>query len=907
MSGHRRSRIAVAVTAIIASVQFATAAELADTVALDITAQSLDRALLRFSEQTGIQVLMSTEIVEGKTTRGVRGQLTAEQALQQLLEGSGLQFRPIDRRAVTIAEKAGSVGADASIASNNTRVAWVQEGQGVSGNQASNDVQPAFVGAQQESASDGRKQSLEEVVVTGSHIRGAQNLSSPVITFDRNDIEAGGFTTTQQLIQKLPQNLNNVSDATQANLNGGVGYAANPNGTAVNLRGLGGDATLVLLNGRRLAAAGNGSYVDISLVPISAIERVEVLTDGASAIYGADAVGGVVNLVLREDFEGRETQVRYGSVTDGRHNELQASQTIGHSWGSGSGFLTYDFLHRTRLESRDRSQLFAPTVMPTTTLLPEQKRQGALAVLNQNVSEGIELSSSVFFAQRNSEMSNTLDFGVLMLQDSFVDARQLGATSGLRVDLTNDWQVRVSGVFDETQSRFQLFDGLTGSRLLSTTNAFSVWSADVAADGPLTRVPGGDMRLALGVHTRSEDLRQDSGPIYQAQLDRDNKAVYAEVLVPWFTGLNRRTGLEHLELTVAARYEDYSDFGHSFNPKVGLAWSPMRGLNMRGTWGTSFKAPLLNQMTHTDSVFVMDGMFRNEFGTTPVLQVEGNGVNLGPEESRSWTVGFDFTPEMLPQLSLSITYFDIDYEERISAPLPSDPTGILLDPMYASVVTRDPDRAAIERFISGALSVTCFSYVTYDYCDATDMANSVTAIVDGRLRNIAGLQMNGFDFSAGYRFSMAGGDWGIKVSGSKLLENRKQLVPGGPQVDELNNVWMPVDLRLQSALSFSRGGLNVLAAINYTDEYQDSRAEYVGTPLWRSHVSSWTTVDLTVNYDLASFLPNQWSVQPKFTLSAQNIFDREPPYVANYNGFRYDGANASALGRFVSAQFGLRW
>ena len=115
------------------------------------------------------------------------------------------------------------------------------------------------------------------------------------------------------------------------------------------------------------------------------------------------------------------------------------------------------------------------------------------------------------------------------------------------------------------------------------------------------------------------------------------------------------------------------------------------------------------------------------------------------------------------------------------------------------------------------------------------------------------------------------------------------------------------DFRVRNTLSFSREALSVVAAINYTDEYRDTRTYYVGTPAWRSNVSSWTTVDLTVNYDLGSVWPSAWSVQPKLTLSALNVFDRDPPYVANGNGFRYDGVNASALGRFVSVQFGLRW
>lgn len=876
------------------------AQDLSQQIEFNIPPKSLPAAIIEFSKQTGVQVVTAGEDVSTLATQGVSGRLTISEALQRLLSGTELRFRPIGDSTVALVNSAAET----------TRVDE-QHGFRFARVAARSTAENNAARAQPSSSEDTRAErvELEEVLVTGSHIRGATSLSSPVITFDRQDIEAGGFTTTQQLVQKLPQNLNSVSDTTQANLNGGVGYAANPNGAAVNLRGLGGDATLVLLNGRRLAAAGNGTHVDISLVPLSAIERVEVLTDGASAIYGADAVGGVVNLVLRDDFEGFETRVRYGSVSSGDHNEWQAAQTVGHSWGSGHAFVSYDYLRRTPLASADRRHLFSSTNMPSTDLVPGQKRHGAIAVFDQALSDRVELSGNVFYAQRSSPISYTYNFGMELPQEQEFDVEQLGGALGLKVDIGSDWQARVSGVIDRTNSRNQLFNGLTRQRTFSIENDFRVWSVDVAADGPVMRAPGGDVRLAIGSHARNEDFRQDSGPDYQAQLDRDNKAVYAEVLVPWITASNRRAGIEHLELTLAGRYEDYSDFGNTFNPKIGMAWSPVRGLNVRGTWGTSFKAPLLNQMTHGDLLYLMDGMFRDEVGLTTALQVTGNGVNLGPEESRNWTAGFDFTPQYLPQLSISATYFNIDYEDRINQPLPAeyDLPGILLDPNFASIVTRNPALAEVEQLIAGAISTTCYSYITSDYCNSADEAGRVAAIVDTRLRNLSSVKMDGIDFTVGYRLSTKAGEWGISIAGSKLLSNRSQLIAGVPPISELNNVWVPVDLRLRNTLSYSREPLSIVAAINYTDGYSDSRPQYIGSSEWRENVSSWTTVDFTVRYDLSSLWRGVRSAKPTLTLNALNLFDRDPPYVANFDGFRYDGVNANALGRFVSAQIDLRW
>jgi outer membrane cobalamin receptor len=102
-----------------------------------------------------------------------------------------------------------------------------------------------------------------------------------------------------------------------------VGY-----GAGVNLRGLGSDATLVLVNGHRLSPTGAGNFVDISQIPVGAIDRIDVVTDGSSAIYGSDAVGGVVNIRLRNDFDGAETRLQYGSMADGGPDEYGVEQTF---------------------------------------------------------------------------------------------------------------------------------------------------------------------------------------------------------------------------------------------------------------------------------------------------------------------------------------------------------------------------------------------------------------------------------------------------------------------------------------------------------------------------------------------------------------------------------------------------
>src|SRR5690606_16722344 len=114
-------------------------------------------------------------------------------------------------------------------------------------------------------------------------------------------------------------------------------------GSSINLRGLGNASTLLLLNGDRPPLGGfGGVFGDISLIPASAIERIEVIADGASAIYGSDAVAGVVNVIPRLRFEGAETSLRYGTA-DGDSQDVLASQILGRGWDSGHAVLAYEF------------------------------------------------------------------------------------------------------------------------------------------------------------------------------------------------------------------------------------------------------------------------------------------------------------------------------------------------------------------------------------------------------------------------------------------------------------------------------------------------------------------------------------------------------------------------------------
>ena len=203
---------------------------------------------------------------------------------------------------------------------------------------------------------------IEEVIVTGSYIKGTPgDAPSPVQTLSRDDIVISGVSDASEMIRNLeiasgsdtaPQN------ATRFNGNSGSGLAN------VNLRGVGPTATLVLMDGKRLPNAAQkladgDRFVDINSIPITMIERVEVLKDGGSAIYGSDAIAGVVNFITRQDFEGFEITGKFQGTSEGS----QEDTTLGAIWGwaSDDGYTNFvvggEYFDRGQLEMSERRDL----------------------------------------------------------------------------------------------------------------------------------------------------------------------------------------------------------------------------------------------------------------------------------------------------------------------------------------------------------------------------------------------------------------------------------------------------------------------------------------------------------------------------------------------------------------------
>lgn len=283
----------------------------------------------------------------------------------------------------------------------------------------------------------------DEIIVTGTLLRGAAPVGSNAITVAAEKLQSTGATTVNELLATVPQVTNLFNNVPTARL----GVASNQiQVVRPNLRNLAGEtsssaSTLVLFDGHRISPVGvTQNAIDPDIIPSIAIERVEVVTDGGSATYGSDAVGGVINFITRKRFDGLKVTANYGFAND--YYQVAAGALVGKDWGSGSIFAAYNYQHNDALFGRDRdfvrdvdflsgnltprgrfcspgnvqigSNVFAlPGLISTTpntcdpsddsTVVPRSTRHGALVGLHQELADWLTVDLRGFYGERKSE------------------------------------------------------------------------------------------------------------------------------------------------------------------------------------------------------------------------------------------------------------------------------------------------------------------------------------------------------------------------------------------------------------------------------------------------------------------------------------------------------------------------
>lgn len=208
----------------------------------------------------------------------------------------------------------------------------------------------------QEEPKTEKDEEVEKITVTGTRIINALPTERLMI-FDAKTIEDSGASSVESLLQMLPSNSNSGNSSTGISGSGaaktGGNSEFNDNGaSSPNLRGLGANATLVLINGRRPAtsASGRGASTDIASIPVDAIDRIEIYAGGASAIYGADAVGGVINIIMKKDYAGTSVSLRYGDSSSNA-DDMSMSIQSGFDWDTGNAVFNARYAEQKAIES----------------------------------------------------------------------------------------------------------------------------------------------------------------------------------------------------------------------------------------------------------------------------------------------------------------------------------------------------------------------------------------------------------------------------------------------------------------------------------------------------------------------------------------------------------------------------
>ncbi len=360
-----------------------------------IAPMRLSDALSTFARNSGIQVVYVSTIADGLRTKGAPAGLEPDAALRALLDGTGLSYRFINPRTVTIRSSQAEApadeatppmsGEDRRAVDGTLRLSLVPEGSTAADEKEAADEQKRGergVVKEESSANDAESAQL---TVTGTRIRGLLGEQSiqPVLTITREQIERYGISSLGEIFRYIPQvsSFELGQEIQSPSLIGTPGIDVTSNRITATLRGAPLGGTLLLVNGRRVPKTGqsgglqgNDAY-NLGGIPLSAVERVDVLLDGASAVYGADAVGGVINVILRKNYRGTEARINYENTFDSDVSVRTVALTHGFSTGKLSALVSASWEEagsmmwsdRWFLKSFDRSFLGGPNLVSASS------------------------------------------------------------------------------------------------------------------------------------------------------------------------------------------------------------------------------------------------------------------------------------------------------------------------------------------------------------------------------------------------------------------------------------------------------------------------------------------------------------------------------------------------------------
>jgi iron complex outermembrane recepter protein len=579
------------------------------------------------------------------------------------------------------------------------------------------------------------------------------------------------------------------------------------------LRNLSPDQVLVLVNGKRRhttatltteSKLGKGtSPVDFNSIPVGAIQRIEVLRDGAAAQYGSDAIAGVINVVLKDASQGGEATATFGqnrtdfkptgeSVNDG--DTLFASVNSGFNLGSGFLNLTAEYRDRdqTLRSGPDQIPFFENQTPPNLALLGTQTHKAGDGQIEDilfsfnsafDISESVELYSFGGYSDRTGEGANFFRYPdsfanvPTIFPDGYIPVLEATSTdlsfaAGLRGTLASDWTWDASAVYGSNDFDHDVTNSLNVSLGDASPTSFNIAEyklSQLALRFDMSRPfeIGGfanPVNFAWGLEYRNETYETEAGdpesyiagPVIGAPIgtqagsglqpsetvdeDRDATGIYVDL---------ESSITDKFQLGIAGRFEDYSDFGSSANGKISARFELTPTLAVRSTIGTGFRAPSLTQAFFRGSTtsFGTGGQLEQVLNlpTDDPIAVLLGATDLEAEESVSYNLGFVYRNDA--GFRLTVDYYRVDIDNRIT----------LSERIGGQAVTDFIDDSL---GIPGVLGVRFFT-------------------------NAVDTETKGYDIVADYSFDLGGGSLLLSAAYNKSETDVVSVDPNPPVLDSL--------------------------------------------------------------------------------------------------------------------------
>lgn len=962
-----------------------------------IPPQALESALKRFEKLEHIQVLYLAAAVDNVRTNGASGHLTADETLTRLLSGTGLKYRYVGARAVSIIPSSPPVAAarhaPTSVNQLPARLSDPLNKKAVHASR-SKDPPPNIPRIQGKADKHGTS-ALSEVVITGSRLRlSPEELPQEVKIYDRRQLSQSGKTSVADFLDTLPT-FPVVSDAQNFGIE-----------STVSLRGLPIGTTLVLLDGRRLENGGltAGTFFDLNNIPLAAVQRIEVVENGASAIYGSDAIGGVVNIITKKHFNGLSVSAKYGRASDyhdvhtnivwGKELRRAGVEIIGSyetntaltntkrllsasnnytSYGGPDS--NYPMCFPGNVFSRNGTPLpgapagsaatFAAVTGSATVgkpgfsqfsygtlnecpilngfeILPSNRRASLLAEAHFDVTPAVQLFAELLYthlAQRQISRYASL-FGTAAFQQYTVPASnpynpfgttvgvtelfpQLPITSeietnflrpliGIKGTLLHRWQWEATAWLSQDQSDqletniganvAAIRGALNSSNPETALNPFvagpvasptvlgtlfynedAKWrgrdeSAEAFIRGPIFRLPAGDLRVVVGADYVRSGLYSDviknttAGVQLLTNDSRRYDSLFAEANVPIVGALRQSASGDFLDVTLSARRDHYSDFGTDNTGQLGVVLRPVAPLLIRGTYGSAFAAPTLNQLYMPQSntmAFIRDPITG---ATESVPLLIGGNPHLRPLSGRFHTTGVVYSGGEVNRLVLSATQWEVVENNAIQSLLPQ---------VVVNNATILPGRVI------------------------RNSAGQIVSIDDTQI-NFGSFNVAGIDYEADYQHPVGAGAVSIALNATETYHYEQQLAPGGLPLEVAGKAqddgdWAP-RWKGTVGIDWMQNSLETHLQGRYTGTYQDYDS--------LRKIGNFWTFDVNVRWQIGREvgLHDKWLGRSYLEVGATNLFNRAPQF-SNFENdfFGYDAAQMSALGRMTYLEVGSGW